>query len=435
VSNSSLIEPLRKRPFRHLAIGFAINELGDGLGVIALSVLIFEMTGSALATTALFLGVGLAPALLTPLLVVRLERPSPRLVLFALYLVEALLFGALAVLAHNFSLAPIVVLATVDAALAVTAKSLTRGTVAVMLEPTGELRAGNAVLNVAFTVGAAVGPAIAGLVVAGLGVQAALLLDASSFCLIALVVLTAGRLPAAEVAPGRLFEQVGAGLSYIRKNVVLFRVVVAEAAVLVFFTLVTPIEVIYVKESLGAGAAGYGLFLAFWGAGMVVGSGAFATLRSASLPYLLFVSTVAIGFSYFGIAAAQTLAVACVAAIVGGVGNGVQWVAAISAVQELTAKEMQVRTIGTLESIARSSPAIGYVVGGILTTFWDPRVTFVFAGLGVFVVVVAAAPLIAGRWPKAQRSRGRFPLDESDDVVLELLPGGMPTPNSSEVEF
>jgi MFS family permease len=429
VSNPSLVKPLRRRPFRHLAIGFTINELGDGLGLVALSVLVFEMTGSALATTALFLGVGLAPALLTPLLVVRLERPSPRLVLFGLYAVEAVLFAALAALAHRFSLAPIVALATIDAALAVTAKALTRGTVAVMLEPTGELRAGNAVLNVAFTVGAAVGPAIAGLVVAGLGAQAALLLDAASFLLIALVVLTAGRLPAAEAAPGRLFEQVGAGLSYIRENTLLFRVVMAESAVLVFFTLVTPIEVVYMKESLGAGAVGYGLFLAFWGAGMVLGSGAFAILRSASLPLLLFVSTLAIGLSYLGIAAAQSLAIACVAAVFGGIGNGVQWVSAISAVQELTSKEMQVRTIGTLESIARSSPAIGYVAGGVLTSLWDPRATFVFAALGVFAVIVVAAPLIAGRWPKVEPERAGFPLDESNDVVLELLPGGMPIPN------
>ena len=39
-----------------------------------------------------------------------------------------------------------------------------------MLEPGGELRAGNAILNVAFTGGAAVGPVIAGVVVAGFGV-------------------------------------------------------------------------------------------------------------------------------------------------------------------------------------------------------------------------------------------------------------------------
>jgi len=433
LSSAALTEPLRRRPFRHLASGYLVNELGDGLGVIALSVLVFEMTGSALATTALFLGVGVVPALLTPFLIVRLERSSPRRVLFSLYAVEALIFGALTLLAGHFSLVAIVALATIDAALAVTAKSLTRGTVAVMLEPHGELRAGNAILNIAFTIGAALGPAIAGVVVAGLGVQSALALDAASFCLIALIVLAAGKLPTAHVEPGRLFEQVGAGLAHIRENAVLARLVLAQASVLVFFSLAVPVEVIYAKQSLGAGDAGYGLLVAAWGAGMVVGSGAFATLRSMSLPFLLFVSTLAIGTSYVGMGAAQSLALACGAAVFGGLGNGVQWVAAISAIQELTARSMQVRTIGTLESIAKAAPALGYLIGGVLAAVWDPRVTFVVAGIGVFVVVAVATPQIAGRWSEARPAKG-IPLDESDDVVVELPTGGMPTPNSSEVE-
>ena len=400
MTEPSLRDPLRRRPFRHLAAGYVVNELGDGLGVIALSVLVFEATGSAFATTALFIGVGFIPALLTPFLIVRLERPSPRLVLTALYAAEALIFAALAVLAHHFSLTAIVLLATADASLAVTAKSLTRGTVAVMLEPHGELRAGNAILNVAFTVGAAVGPAIAGLAVAGLGVQATLFLDAASFLLISLIVAAAGQLPTSHAEPGRLFERVGAGLAHIRENLTLRRVVTAEAALLVFFSLVVPVEVFYAKETLGAGDAGYGLLVASWGVGMVLGSTAFASLSRAPLPVLLFFSTLGIGAGYLGMAVAPGLAVACAAAVLGGLGNGVHWVTAISSVQELTAPQMQVRTIGTLESIASAAPALGYLIGGALTTAWDPRLTFVVAGVGVFVVVGLAAPRIGSRWPE-----------------------------------
>jgi len=58
-----------------------------------------------------------------------------------------------------------------------------------------ELRAGNALLNIAFTGGAAVGPGLAGVAVAGLGVQTALLLDAVSFYAVAWIILTAGTPP------------------------------------------------------------------------------------------------------------------------------------------------------------------------------------------------------------------------------------------------
>jgi MFS family permease len=115
---------------------------------------------------------------------------------------------------------------------------------------------------------------------------------------------------------------------------------------------------------------------------MVAGSVVFATLRRAPLPLLLFFSTVAIGAGYLGMARRQTLAVACVASVVGGAGNGVQWVAVVSAVQELTVSTMQARVIGTLESVASATPGVGYLLGGVIASAWSPRAAFLVAGVG-----------------------------------------------------
>ena len=111
-----------------------------------------------------------------------------------------------------------IAVATIDGALALTGRALTRAVVAALLAPAGELRAGNAILNVAFTGGAALGPGLAGLVVAGFGVQTALLLDAASFYLVACILLTAPALPHAVPDPGRLRERVRAGLAYIGRR-------------------------------------------------------------------------------------------------------------------------------------------------------------------------------------------------------------------------
>ena len=119
MSGPSLRDPLRRPAFRRLAFSYGVNELGDWLGLIALSVLVFEQTDSALATALLFLGTGFLPALLTPVVVARLERPPPRFVLPVIYAGEAAAFGALALLADNFSLAAVVAVAfAVMAALA-----------------------------------------------------------------------------------------------------------------------------------------------------------------------------------------------------------------------------------------------------------------------------------------------------------------------------
>ena len=50
------------------------------------------------------------------------------------------------------------------------------------------------------------------------------------------------------------------------------RLLGAQALAFVFFAVVLPIEVVFAKDTLGAGDAGYGGLLASWGAGMVVGS-------------------------------------------------------------------------------------------------------------------------------------------------------------------
>jgi MFS family permease len=423
MASPDLTAPLRRPLFRRLAASYAINELGDWMGIIALSVLVYDQTESALATAALFLGTRFLPALFAPVLVAQAEKPPPRYALPLIYCGEAAAFGGLALLVDNFSLAAVVALAAVDGALALAGRALTRAVVAAELEPSGELRSGNALLNVAFTGGAAIGPALAGLVVAGFGVQSALLLDAVSFYLIAMILFTAGAMPQAEPEPGRMRERVRAGLAYIRGQTVLGRLLIAQGAAFVFFAAVLPVEVVYVKETLGSNDTGYGLMLASWGVGMVLGSLLFARLRQASLSYLLFFSTLAVGAGYLGLAVAPSLTVACAASVAGGAGNGVQWVAVISAVQELTAESMQARVMSVLESIGAAMPGIGFAVGGLIAALVDPRMTFLVAGSGVIGIVLVMAALLRGNWLQNGEMAESPLLDGHDDVVVELLPG------------
>ena len=48
------LAPLRVPGFKVLAGGYTINELGNWLGDIALAVLVWDQTGSAMATALLF---------------------------------------------------------------------------------------------------------------------------------------------------------------------------------------------------------------------------------------------------------------------------------------------------------------------------------------------------------------------------------------------
>src|ERR1051326_5333028 len=122
---SRLTDPLRRPQFRRLAATYGVNELGDWMGIVALSVLVFDRTGSAMATAALFLGTRFLPALIAPVLVARVEQPPPRFALPVLYCGEAAAFGGLALLAgDDFLLVGVIVLAIIDGALALTGRAL-----------------------------------------------------------------------------------------------------------------------------------------------------------------------------------------------------------------------------------------------------------------------------------------------------------------------
>src|ERR1700759_3483105 len=253
--------------------------------------------------------------------------------------------------------------------------------------------------------------------------------------MVAWILITAGKLPRADPEEGGTIARAKAGARYLRDNLMLRRLLFAQGGAFVFFSAVIPVEVIYAKETLGTGDTGYGVMLASWGGGMLLGSLVFARARRAPLIMLLALSTLAVGAGYLGLAIAPNLALACVASLIGGTGNGVQWVSAISAVQELTEAGMQARVMAVLESIGAAMPGVGFALGGLIAAIATPRTTFLVAGLGVLAIVALIAPTLGGKRAGRLATAQGFPLDETNDVVLELLPGGMPTPNSSEVEF
>jgi len=381
---------MRAPGFRRLAFSYTVNDLGDTFGLVALAVLVLDQTDSALGTTALFVAARFVPAFLAPLLTARVDRASTRTVLGGMYALEALAFTGLAVLATNFALVPVLVLGLVDGTLAITARGVSRGAIANSLNTVGALREGNAIINALFAASSMIGPVLGGVVTAAAGASTALAIDAGSFAVIALV-LVAAPLPRAghSDAPGWA-ERLREGLRAASERPQLRQLITAQGAAIVFFTLITPIEVVYATRTLDAGTTGYGILLGTWGAGMLVGAWEFARRRKGSMAVMLWLSTAAIGVGYLGMAAAPGIVVACAASVVGGIGNGVQWIAHLTALQERTPDALQARIGGLMESVAAAAPGFGFLLGGLLTEAGSTRLAFALAGIGILLL----APLL-----------------------------------------
>ena len=185
------LRPIHSPAFRHLAAACWVNEFGNWIGEIALAILVWDRTGSPLDTAALFLSLRFLPAVLAPVLTTKIEVFPARVVIGALYALEAALFAALSMMVARFTLAPVLVLAGCDGVLAITATALVRSALATELSRESLLREGNALVNLGTMIAIARAPLAAGVIVATDGAATALWVDAATFAVAALVIATA----------------------------------------------------------------------------------------------------------------------------------------------------------------------------------------------------------------------------------------------------
>lgn len=385
------------------------------MGLVALSVLVFDRTESAMATTGFFISARFLPALLAPALVARVDQLAVRRVLPVLYAIEALVFALLALQVDHFALPLVLTLALFDGTLALAGRSLSRGTVAAVLRSEEALRDGNALLNIAFGLASVTGLIAGGIIISAGTLQAALLLDAGSFLSIALVLALTRSLPQAAPSVERepYMTRLRGGLAFAARKPLVRSLLAWQSAALVFFTIVIPIEVIYAKETLGTSDSGFGVLLATWSAGILAGSLLYLRVRRARPMSLVVGSTVLIGLAYIGMGLVRSLGPACAFGLVGGIGNGIQWVAVMTLLQLSVPADLQARMAGLLESAGAAMPALGFLIGGVVTAIAAPPTAFLTAGCGV--LVLAGLALLSP-----------LPRLRPESAAPEVLSGGMP---------
>ncbi len=468
---------MRDPKLRRIVTAYTVNRLGTWFGFIALAIVVFDQTHSAVAVAALLVCGQVLPAFLTPALVARVEASSRRGELSGLYLFEAAATAALAGLVwRQFWLPGILLLVALDGTAALAASALLRAAAARTARewahahhnrraPEGEdapahtyagqagialasgeaglgenslatdgsggndpreesateaERKANAALNIGFAITFTLGPALAGLAVPAFGVPVTLLIDTASFAICGTMLLDV-RPHVEDAETSTVRARVRASWQYIKDSTTLRGLLLAQAVALAFFEFSPPIEVAYAKVSLHAGDSGYGVLLGVWGLGVAIGSVVFARSIKRSLGMLLSASTLAVGLAYLGWAIAPTLALACVAGLIGGVGNGVQWAALISAVQRLTPQQLQGRMMGAVESIGAISPGIGLALGGAIAALGTPRVAFLVAGVGASLCTIAFVRLPLGKLT------GETPAPVATDAEPEWAPDPGPS--------
>jgi MFS family permease len=373
-SGDSLLRNVR---FMRLWVGQGISFVGDAVSMVALVVLVVQITGSASAVGGALVA-RLLPTLASPLAGVLADRLDRRVVLVASDLARAVFVVGM-VFTRD------VVVLYVLAFLMGLARTFFNPTVRAAFPGVvgeGDLTRANALVNATYSVSIMAGPALGGLLVASLGVNAAFLLDAVTY-LISAVFLSRIPLPRPRRESGEGFlQELRTSLSYLAGARVPLAIVVGAFLTILTINATVPAEVFLAKETFDAGDAGYGLLVSVWGGGMILGSALAAVLgRRVGLIPLYFLSIFAAALALVGTGLAPSFALALGALTVAGASNGIDNVTTDTILQKqvpdaLLGRVFSVRFLGY-----SAGEALAYVAGGVIVDAVGPRPTYLLAGI------------------------------------------------------
>jgi MFS family permease len=389
-TGNSLLKNVR---FLQLWVGQGTSFVGDFVSMVALVILVVELSGSASAVGGILVA-RLVPTLASPLVGVLADRLDRRAMLVICDLCRALFVLGM-VFARDLAV--------------LYALSFLMGVARTFFNPTiraafpsvvggGDLTRANALINGTFSVSFAVGPAIGGLLVSTMGVNVAFALDAATY-LISAALLSRIPLPRPQrVTSAGFFQELRAGLSYLAGSRITLGIVIGAFLTILTVNATVPAEVFLAKQTFGAGDVGYGLLVSFWGGGMILGSTLIAVMgdRIKLIP-LYFLGIFAGALALSGTGLAPTFTLALIALAVAGASNGVDNVTTDTILQKRVNEAFLGRVFAVRFLTYSVGEALAYPVGGLIVDATGPRSTYLIAaaataaaGLLILFIILAA---------------------------------------------
>lgn len=385
-----IFRSLAQRNYRRYAAGHVCSVIGTWMQRIGQDWLVLELSGSAVA-----LGISLACQFLPVLLFgvwagVVVDRVDTRRLLLITQAAQAGLAVALAVLAlTNTATLPVVYALALALGLVTTLDTPARQTFVAELVDEDNIVNAQSLNSVINNVGRLVGPAIAGIVIAVVGVGTTFVVNAVSFLAVLLGLLG---MDAAEMRPSTRVRrgpgQARAGLRYVWQDRELRATTVLVAVVSIFgqnFRVVFPILAI---DEFAGDASTYGWFTTALGAGAVAGALASAALTVVT-PNRLRWLVVAFALVNAAVAVTPTLPLALAAIVLLGVVN-IQINAVARAILQVgTEPSFQGRVMAIHVMVFMGGTPIGSLLFGVLCELAGSRAALALAGAACLLGVAA----------------------------------------------
>jgi MFS family permease len=259
------------------------------------------------------------------------------------------------------------------------------------LVPKEELEPASALNGIEFNLARAVGPALAGVVIAAAGVATAFVANCVSFAGVILVIArwkrpVRKRTAPAETLPGATV----AALRYVRHSPEILTVT-ARTGVVMFFSSAIFALLPTVAQSVNKTALGYGLLLGCFGAGAIAGALILQQARGRwSVEAIVSGAVAILGLATAATAGLHRLSTLAPAMLAGGAA-WVLFISLISAlVQNLAPDWVRARVLSIFILVYQGSFALGSAVWGAVAQRAGTRSALVYAGVGTIATTVLA---------------------------------------------
>jgi MFS family permease len=385
---------LRNPNFALFWVAQAISRFGDPITVIALAAITYQMTGSALYTTAAVLVATLPQATFGFFAGAIADAIGFRRAMIAADIARAFLIGAIPLLlGFGAPLAVAYGLVFLAALCGAVFNPARFSLVPALLKP-DELVSGNAAVYATDRTVEILGAVAAGLLVASLGVNV-FYVDAVTFALSALLMLevTVEEGPPRRISLDSALRQARGGLRFLRESSVLLANTVFSLLAQLSLPVLNGLLPVLIFRRFGTSAPDQGASLfGFAEAGIAAGA-VFGAVVVARLPSsvgkgkLLVWGFAACGASLIAVAVAPTFEMLLLALVVTGITNVLFYVPNIAILQQNTPAEIRGAVVGARISLLSLSWLPIVLVGGALADVVDVAVLIALAGL--FTVGVA----------------------------------------------
>ncbi len=262
---------LRERPgFRNLWLALTLSYTGSGASLTALILYAQQTQGTGIAVAAILVALTI-PRLLGPVAGTLADRWDLRRLMVGCDLGQVGLYAVIALL-PPFG---VVIALTATATLLTTVYSPARPAFVPVLVKRDELMSANSLIGTAFNMQIAAGPLIGGLLFAAGGATLALSVNAATFAASALLTALIPRDAQARTDPkerASVAQETREGFSYAMHNPFTRVVILTLLFGLIFLAMDNIALVFLVRDTLGGGAAAFGLASTAFGVGMIVGA-------------------------------------------------------------------------------------------------------------------------------------------------------------------